>query len=170
MPGSISTKNDIEYIKTVFDDISDALMQMAHRQFPLPAEISGLLSGIRESLAKGHLPCVCDVDAFIARFKGIQQHRQQVACADGLDRQMLRLKNVRYFLVVLTNYPETQQASPVLLWWRKRVKTMLVLFLGVDLSFFAVAYLFAGNFYALCVICLMSIIVFCISAFVLGGG
>lgn len=152
MPDSISTKNDIEYIKTVFDDLSDALMQMAHGQIPLPAEISGLLSDIRKPLAKGRLPCVFEVDRIIARlhsfFKAIKQQRQQVACADGLDRQMHRLKNVRYFLVVLTNYPETQQISPGLRRRRRRVKTMIFLFLGLVLSFFAVAYLFASQTYS----------------------
>lgn len=150
MTGSICTKNDIEYIKTVFDDLSDALMQMAHGQIPLPAEISGLLSDIRKPLAKGRLPCVFEVDRIIARlhsfFKVIKQ--QQVACADGLDRQMHRLKNVRYFLVVLTNYPETQQVSPGLRRRRRRVKTMILLFLGLVLSFFAVAYLFASQTYS----------------------
>lgn len=150
MTGSICTKNDIEYIKTVFDDLSDALIQMALGQFPLPAEISGLLSDIRKPLAKGRLPCVFEVDRIIARlhsfFKVIKQ--QQVACADGLDRQMHRLKNVRYFLVVLTNYPETQQVSPGLRRRRRRVKTMILLFLGLVLSFFAVAYLFARQTYS----------------------
>lgn len=150
MTGSICTKNDIEYIKTVFDDLSDALMQMAHGQIPLPAEISGLLSDIRKPLAKGRLPCVFEVDRIIARlhsfFKVIKQ--QQVACADGLERQMHRLKNVRYFLVVLTNYPETQQVSPGLRRRRQRVKTMILLFLGLVLSFFAVAYLFASQTYS----------------------
>lgn len=150
MTGSICTKNDIEYIKTVFDDLSDALMQMAHGQIPLPAEISGLLSDIRKPLAKGRLPCVFEVDRIIARlhsfFKVIKQ--QQVACADGLDRQMHRLKNVRYFLVVLTNYPEIQQVSPGLRRRRRRVKTMILLFLGLVLSFFAVAYLFASQTYS----------------------
>lgn len=156
MQGSISTKNDIEYIKTVFDDLSDALMQMAHGQIPLPAEISGLLSDIRKPLAKGRLPCVFEVDRIIARlhsfFNAIkqqqQQQQQQVACADGLERQMHRLKNVRYFLVVLTNYPETQQVSPGLRRRRRRVKTMILLFLGLVLSFFAVAYLFARQTYS----------------------
>ncbi|MCE9902130.1 hypothetical protein [Hafnia paralvei] len=154
MQGSISTKNDIEYIKTVFDDLSDALMQMAHGQIPLPAEISGLLSDIRKPLAKGRLPCVFEVDRIIARlhsfFNAIkqQQQQQQVACADGLERQMHRLKNVRYFLVVLTNYLETQQVSPGLRRRRRRVKTMILLFLGLVLSFFAVAYLFARQTYS----------------------
>lgn len=152
MTGSISTKNDIEYIKTVFDDLSDALMQMAHGQIPLPAEISGLLSDIRKPLAKGRLPCVFEVDRIIARlhsfFNAIKQQQQQVACADGLERQMHRLKNVRYFLVVLTNYPETQQVSPGLRRRRRRVKTMILLFLGLVLSFFAVAYLFARQTYS----------------------
>ncbi|KKF38577.1 hypothetical protein SJZ84_20345 [Hafnia paralvei] len=152
MQGSISTKNDIEYIKTVFDDLSDALMQMAHGQIPLPAEISGLLSDIRKPLAKGRLPCVFEVDRIIARlhsfFNAIKQQQQQVACADGLERQMHRLKNVRYFLVVLTNYPETQQVSPGLRRRRQRVKTMILLFLGLVLSFFAVAYLFASQTYS----------------------
>lgn len=151
MQGSISTKNDIEYIKTVFDDLSDALMQMALGQFPLPAEISGLLSDIRKPLAKGRLPCVFEVDRIIARlhsfFNAIKQQQQQVACADRLERQMHRLKNVRYFLVVLTNYPETQQVSPGLRRRRQRVKTMILLFLGLVLSFFAVAYLFASQTY-----------------------
>lgn len=150
MTGSICTKNDIEYIKTVFDDLSDALMQMAHGQIPLPAEISGLLSDIRKPLAKGRLPCVFEVDRIIARlhsfFKVIKQ--QQVACADGLERQMHRLKNVRYFLVVLTNYPETQQVTPGLRRRHRRVKTMILLFLGLVLSFFAVAYLFASQTYS----------------------
>lgn len=145
MQGSISTKNDIEYIKTVFDDLSDALMQMAHGQIPLPAEISGLLSDIRKPLAKGRLPCVFEVDRIIARLKVIKQH---VACADGIERQMHRLKNVRYFLVVLTNYPEKQQVSPGLRRRRRRVKTMILLFLGLVLSFFAVAYLFASQTYS----------------------
>lgn len=152
MQGSISTKNDIEYIKTVFDDLSDALMQMAHGQIPLPAEISGLLSDIRKPLAKGRLPCVFEVDRIIARlhsfFNAIKQQQQQVACADGLERQMHRLKNVRYFLVVLTNYLETQQVSPGLRRRRQRVKTMILLFLGLVLSFFAVAYLFARQTYS----------------------
>jgi len=152
MPGSISTKNDIEYIKTVFDDLSDALMPMEYGQIPLPAEISGLLSDIRKSLAKGRLPCVFEVDRIIARlhsfFQAIKQQRQQVACANGLERQMHRLKNVRYFLVVLTNYPETQQVSPGLRRKRRRIKTMILLFLGLVLSFFAVAYLFASQTYS----------------------
>lgn len=150
MTGSICTKNDIEYIKTVFDDLSDALMQMAHGQIPLPAEISGLLSDIRKPLAKGRLPCVFEVDRIIARLHSFFQviKQQQVACADGLDRQMHRLKNVRYFLVVLTNYPETQQVSPGLRRRRRRVKTMILLFLGLVLSFFAVAYLFASQTYS----------------------
>lgn len=156
MTGSICTKNDIEYIKTVFDDLSDALMQMAHGQIPLPAEISGLLSDIRKPLAKGRLPCVFEVDRIIARlhsfFNAIEQQRQQqqqqVACAYGLERQMYRLKNVRYFLVVLTNYPETQQVSLGLRRRRRRIKTMILLFLGLVLSFFAVAYLFASQTYS----------------------
>lgn len=152
MPGSICTKNDIEYIKTVFDDLSDALMQMAHGQIPLPAEISGLLSDIQKPLAKGRLPCVFEVDHIIARlhsfFKAIKQQRQQVACADGLERQMHRLKNVRYFLVVLTNYPETQQVSLGLRRRRQRIKTMMLLFLALVLSFFAVAYFFANQTYS----------------------
>jgi len=162
MTGSICTKNDIEYIKTVFDDLSDALIQMALGQFPLPAEISGLLSDIRKPLAKGRLPCVFEVDRIIAHlhsfFKVIKQ--QQVACADGLDRQMHRLKNVRYFLVVLTNYPETQQVSPGLRRRRRRVKTMILLFLGLVLSFFAVAYLFASQTYSGYGIYLIAITVF----------
>lgn len=164
MPGSISTKNDIEYIKTVFDDLSDALMQMAHGQIPLLAEISGLLSDIRKSLAKGRLPCVFEVDRIIARlhsfFKAIKQQRQQVACADGLERQMHRLKNVRYFLVVLTNYPETQQVSLGLRRRRRRIKTMILLFLGLVLSFFAVAYLFASQTYSGYGIYLIAVTVF----------
>lgn len=162
MTGSICTKNDIEYIKTVFDDLSDALIQMALGQFPLPAEISGLLSDIRKPLAKGRLPCVFEVDRIIARlhtfFKVIKQ--QQVACADGLDRQMHRLKNVRYFLVVLTNYPETQQVSLGLRRRRQRIKTMILLFLGLVLSFFAVAYLFASQTYSGYGIYLIAITVF----------
>lgn len=162
MPGSICTKNDIEYIKTVFDGLSDALMQMMHGQILLPAEISGLLSDIRKPLAKGRLPCVFEVDRIIARlhsfFKVIKQ--QQVACADGLDRQMHRLKNVRYFLVVLANYPETQQVSPGLRRRRRRVKTMILLFLGLVLSFFAVAYLFASQTYSGYGIYLIAITVF----------
>lgn len=164
MQGSISTKNDIEYIKTVFDDLSDALMQMAHGQIPLPAEISGLLSDIRKPLAKGRLPCVFEVDRIIARlhsfFNAIKQQQQQVACADGLERQMHRLKNVRYFLVVLTNYPETQQVSPGLRRRRQRVKTMILLFLGLVLSFFAVAYLFARQTYSGYGIYLIAVTVF----------
>lgn len=154
MTGSICTKNDIEYIKTVFDNLSDALMQMTHGQIPLPAEISGLLSDIRKPLAKGRLPCVFEVDRIIARlhsfFNAIEQQRQQqqVACAYGLERQMYRLKNVRYFLVVLTNYPETQQVSLGLRRRRRRIKTMILLFLGLVLSFFAVAYLFASQTYS----------------------
>ena len=154
MTGSICTKNDIEYIKTVFDNLSDALMQMTHGQIPLPAEISGLLSDIRKPLAKGRLPCVFEVDRIIARlhsfFNAIEQQRQQqqVACAYGLEKQMYRLKNVRYFLVVLTNYPETQQVSLGLRRRRRRIKTMILLFLGLVLSFFAVAYLFASQTYS----------------------
>ena len=164
MPGSICTKNDIKYIKTVFDDLSDALMPMAHGQIPLPAEISGLLSDIRKPLAKGRLPCVFEVDRIIARlhsfFNAIKQQQQQVACADGLERQMHRLKNVRYFLVVLTNYPETQQVSPGLRRRRQRVKTMILLFLGLVLSFFAVAYLFARQTYSGYGIYLIAVTVF----------
>lgn len=164
MTGSICTKNDIEYIKTVFDDLSDALMQMAHGQIPLPAEISGLLSDIRKPLAKGRLPCVFEVDRIIALlhsfFNAIKQQRQQAACAYGLERQMHRLKNVRYFLVVLTNYPETQQVSLGLRRRRRRVKTMILLFLGLVLSFFAVAYLFASQTYSGYGIYLIAVTVF----------
>lgn len=46
----ISTKKDIEYIKAVFNDLSEALTQMAYGQVVLPVDIKGLLSDIQASL------------------------------------------------------------------------------------------------------------------------
>ncbi len=136
----ISTKKDIEYIKAVFDDLSEALTQMAHGQVTLPVDIKGLLSDIQESLIKGCLPCSLEVDCFeeslLLFLQSVRQQQQSVDCIAEVDRQMARLRDVRYFLIVLTGYPERIQAPPRLLWRWRDIKMLSVLFVSIALPFF----------------------------------
>lgn len=169
----ISTKKDIEYIKTVFDDLSEALTQMAHGQVTLPVDIKGLLSDIQESLIKGRLPCALAVDCFeeslLLFLRSVRQQRQSVVCTAEVDRQMARLRDVRYFLVVLTGYPERIQEPPRLLWRWRDIKILSVLFVSIVLSFFSVIYLVSGNNCIVNGVYCVAIILFFISIYSLEG-
>lgn len=167
----ISTKKDIEYIKAVFNDLSEALTQMAYGQVVLPVDIKGLLSDIQASLIKGRLPCALEVDCFeeslLLFLRSVRQQRQSIVCTTEVDRQMARLRDVRYFLVVLTGYPERVQEPPRLLWRWRDIKTLSVLFLSVVLSFCSVLYLASGNNGAVHGVYCIAIILFSISIYAL---
>lgn len=131
-------KKDIEYIKAVFNDLSEALTQMAYGQVVLPVDIKGLLSDIQASLIKDvcHVPEVdCFEESLLLFLRSVRQQRQSIVYTTEVDRQMARLRDVRYFLVVLTGYPERVQEPPRLLWRWRDIKTLSVLFLSVVLSF-----------------------------------
>lgn len=139
----ISTENDVEYIKAVFGGINARLVQSECYQAAMTPDVRDNLTDILAALTRRRLPSVLYVDGLLSFFRKIRTQQQDDTGIADIDQHIIRLREIRYFLIVLTECPAQEKEPPDIRGKYRALKGMLAFFFGGVLFFCGVTQLFA---------------------------